>query len=360
MRDEGDGARERVDEALEPREPFGVEVVGRLVEEQQVGLHEEDRRERRSRLLAPGQSFDRSFELDAQPETTAHHACARVEVAPSERQEARERRVVAVGQRSCCSNTSVVRRRTGERGRGALELPLGRGDAGRASETVAKRLGRSDLGLLREVGDRRLGRIELDPATVGSLDTREEPQDRRLPDAVRPDEADPRVPSHVEGRVLEDDLGSVGLGDADETRMHDGGDLLERTGAAGSRERLRGALSPRSVRHGRAPERAPTVAASVARVAAQRLERRPARVDRLVVVLVRLHVQVLAADGAEPCAVGSAEELVGHLERELVASPGADVEVPLDDVLRPQLVVPGRVGRLVLLGVDQDRQAQPG
>ena len=47
--------------------------------------------------------------------------------------------------------------------------------------------------------------------------------------------------------------------------MHDGGDLLERTGAAGSAERLRRALSPRSVRHGRAPERALTVAASLAR-----------------------------------------------------------------------------------------------
>jgi hypothetical protein len=45
-------------DALEPRDRFGVEVVGGLVEQQHVGLLEQEPAERHSALLAAGQRRD--------------------------------------------------------------------------------------------------------------------------------------------------------------------------------------------------------------------------------------------------------------------------------------------------------------
>ena len=60
-------------------------------------------------------------------------------------------------------------------------------------------------------------------------------------------------------------------------------------------------------------------------------------------MVVRLVVQVLAADRAETGAVGAAEDLVRQLERERVARPGGEVELVVLDVGRPQLFVLGIV-----------------
>ena len=46
------------EEALQPLDRFGVEVVGRLVEQQQVGVLEEEPGERDAALLAAGQGRD--------------------------------------------------------------------------------------------------------------------------------------------------------------------------------------------------------------------------------------------------------------------------------------------------------------
>ena len=78
------------------------------------------------------------------------------------------------------------------------------------------------IGLLRQVGDRQRRRIQRDGPAVGCLLAREQAQDRRLPDAVRADEADAGVRADLEGGVLEHDLGSVGLRDAGEAGAHDG------------------------------------------------------------------------------------------------------------------------------------------
>ena len=59
----------------------------------------------------------------------------------------------------------------------------------------------------------------------------------------------------------------------------------------------------------------------------------------LFLVRVRLVVQVLPALGAQPGAVGAAEDLVRQRERHRIASPLGDLEVRADDVLRPQLLV---------------------
>ena len=56
--DRDDGARVLLEEALEPVDRLGVEVVGRLVEEEQVGVLEEQPAERHATLLAAGQGRD--------------------------------------------------------------------------------------------------------------------------------------------------------------------------------------------------------------------------------------------------------------------------------------------------------------
>ena len=59
--------------ALEPLEALHVEVVGRLVEEQQVGVAGERARERRARQLAARERVERAVELRvAEPEPAQH------------------------------------------------------------------------------------------------------------------------------------------------------------------------------------------------------------------------------------------------------------------------------------------------
>ena len=58
MGDRDDGAGVLVEEALEPFDRLGVEVVRRLVEQQQVGVLEQQPGERHATLLAAGQGRD--------------------------------------------------------------------------------------------------------------------------------------------------------------------------------------------------------------------------------------------------------------------------------------------------------------
>ena len=67
-------------------------------------------------------------------------------------------------------------------------------------------------------------------------------------------------------------------------------------------------------------------------------ERGPARIGVALEVLVRLDVQVLPADRAEPGAVRPAEDLVRELERDRVARPRAELEVVAHDVVGVELV----------------------
>ena len=69
-------------------------------------------------------------------------------------------------------------------------------------------------------------------------------------------------------------------------------------------------------------------------------------------MLVRLDVEVFAADGTEACAIGTAEDLLRQREGDRVACPPVDVELVVDEVRRPQLVTSFGIRRLVLPGVD--------
>ena len=56
--DHQEGARPGVEEVLDRGEHVGVHVVGRLVEDEDVGLVEEDEEELEAALLAAGQILD--------------------------------------------------------------------------------------------------------------------------------------------------------------------------------------------------------------------------------------------------------------------------------------------------------------
>src|SRR5262249_52413267 len=88
---------------------------------------------------------------------------------------------------------------------------------------------------------------------------------------------------------------------------------------------------------------------------AQLVERGPARVDSLLHVLVRLGIQILAADRAEAGAIVAAEDLVGQCERDRVAGPGGEVEAVVLQILGP-IVVTLRSGRLILAQAEGERQ----
>ena len=70
VRDDEQGAVEAGEEVLEPREAVGVEVVGRLVEQQHLRVLEQRRREQRARLLAAREAVQRPVArqvLDPEP-----------------------------------------------------------------------------------------------------------------------------------------------------------------------------------------------------------------------------------------------------------------------------------------------------
>src|SRR6185503_918234 len=146
VRDQDDGPGEAVDERLELREPPRVEVIRRLVEEKEVGLHQEDTREGGPCRLAARERVEEPVEADTEPDPRARRRRARVEVAAAERQKPRECRVVAVGHRLCRITVRVA----GESGGCGLELPLGGRDAGQPGQATAQRLAETTLGLLSE------------------------------------------------------------------------------------------------------------------------------------------------------------------------------------------------------------------
>ena len=71
MRDEHDRGVQAVQVRLEPLERLDVEVVGRLVEQQQVGVAGERPAERRPRQLAAGERLERAIEIGVVPESEA-------------------------------------------------------------------------------------------------------------------------------------------------------------------------------------------------------------------------------------------------------------------------------------------------
>ena len=84
MGDDGDPTREVVDEALQPVEAVEVEVVRRLVEEQQVEPREQDRGQRGARCLPTGERCRLLVQRDRQAELGADRPRPGLEVCATE------------------------------------------------------------------------------------------------------------------------------------------------------------------------------------------------------------------------------------------------------------------------------------
>ena len=204
MRDDDDRAVELGDERLEPREPGEVEVVRRLVEQEDVEAAEQDRRERGTGRLAAGEPGEPAVERDVETELRKHGRRPRVEVAAAAREERVECVVVLRGEL-----------RLGAEPGGEAVHPLRcRGDAGAPREIREQRLAVERVSLLWQVADGERRRVAPDGSAVRLVLAGKQSQQRRLSRAVWPDEPDPRARRHDEVDAGEYDVSSVRLRDA--------------------------------------------------------------------------------------------------------------------------------------------------
>src|SRR5205807_28066 len=175
------------EEALEPLERLDVEVVRRLVEQQERRAEEQQAREGRAHAPAPGELGQWPGEVaHAEPEAAQDRLGRGLEPVAAESLEPVLE--VAVARRQRVALVSV--RGPAERRGDLLHLALDPPDLVEAGERLGEdRARRARRHLLGQIADRRLARAA-DAPSVRLLEPREEPAERRLARAVRPDEAD--------------------------------------------------------------------------------------------------------------------------------------------------------------------------
>ena len=187
VRDGDDGAGVVREEALEPRDRLGVEVVRRLVEQQQVGRGEQQPAERDAPPLAAGERRRRRGRRRA--------GAARPSRGRAARRGSRRRGGRSAPAPSPCSASSASKSASGSAN--AAEISLKRSSRSRSGadavlDVAAHVLGRVELGLLLRAG-RRSRPAASSPRPRGLLDAGHDPQQRRLAGAVRPEHADLRA-----------------------------------------------------------------------------------------------------------------------------------------------------------------------
>jgi hypothetical protein len=204
VRDREDRARVVGEVLLQPQDALRVEVVGGLVEQQQVGLAEQQLAQRHPPALPTRQGGDRRVRR-----RTAEGVHRLLELGVE------LPRVVVV--EDLLELPHLLHELVGVVGGHqlgdlvvAIELLL---DLAEALLDVAEdRLLLVERGLLLEDADRRPGgedRI----AVVGLFEAGHDLQDGRLPGTVRTDDADLRPGQEVQRDIVEDDLVTVGLTD---------------------------------------------------------------------------------------------------------------------------------------------------
>ncbi len=206
-------AGQRLEEALEPDDRLDVEVVGRLVHQQDVRPAEQHARHRDAHLPAAGQRADVAVDaLVVEAEAVQHLARLRLEAVAAEvlvlllhLAEAREDRSMSSAWSgsaiACCSASSSWCR--------SPRRPL---PAIASSSTERPR---HLLDVLAEVADRQLLRHR-DVAFVRRFLADDHPEQRRLAGAVGTDEADLLARIELERGVDEEHLPAVLLADAGE------------------------------------------------------------------------------------------------------------------------------------------------
>ncbi len=206
-------AGKRLQEALEPDDRLDVEVIGRLVHQQDVGSPEQHTRHRHAHLPAAGQRAHVALDpLVVEAEPVQHFARLRLEAVAAKVvvfllhfAEAREDAIHLAGLR-----------RVGHGMLQRLELMVQVAEAAAAGNGLVEHgAARHLLDVLAEVADRQLLRHRY-VALVGRLFPDDHAKQRRLAGAVRPDEADLFSRIELEGGVDEEHLFAVLLADSGE------------------------------------------------------------------------------------------------------------------------------------------------
>ena len=200
VRDEHDRCVERGQLALEPLEALDVEVVRRLVQQQQVGIGRERARERGAGELAAREGIEGSIEVGvAEPEAAQDRRRA---VAPGPASSVLEPRLslaVATQRRGC---VVAGRHRLLE----PRQLLLDRHEVARTREGVLAQ--RQALTARRSLVVQRDARVlrERKLATLKRRLADEGPEERRLARAVRPRERKPVAPAQPERDPVEEGI----------------------------------------------------------------------------------------------------------------------------------------------------------
>lgn len=205
------------DVPFQPFQTVQVEVVGGLVEQEDVVAGEQERGKSRAGGLAAGECGHRQVESDGETQVRGDLLGPLVQVGATESEPALQRlgvRVVGTG------------RPVDEGLRGGVHRGLGIGDARAAGQELAHGLVGAALRFLRQVADRGGGRGEPQLALLRLVETGEQPEQRRFTGAVDSDETD-----HITGRDHEVELGeesavAVSGGEVlgDESGSHQGAD----------------------------------------------------------------------------------------------------------------------------------------
>ena len=203
--------------AFEPRHGFRIEMVGRLVEQQQVRLVEQQPAQRDAAALAARELGDIGV-----VRRTAQRVHRLIDLAVEIPQALRLDLVLQLGH-LVGGLVGIVRRQLVV----AVEDRLLLGDA--FHDVLAHRLGRIELRLLLEVADARaLGDPGL--AVIVLVDPGHDPQQRRLARAVDAEHADLRIRVEREVDVIEHlPVARVGLRQA----LHEVNELTRHSGSSG-------------------------------------------------------------------------------------------------------------------------------
>jgi len=209
MRDEQDGAGMVSDRILEPLDRADVEMIGRLVEQQQLGIRDERLRERRTPPPAARQVAHAL--LGRQPELAYDGADAHADVPAAAGVD------LALQRLEFLQRGPVMRIRCGQR----LE-PCDSRELGRHAmrNVIAHELGRFVGQLLLEQARAQMGGL-LDGAVVGLLFTGNQLERRRLPGAVAPDQAN--ALTRLDGELGVDEDALLAERDGDGVEAHQRG-----------------------------------------------------------------------------------------------------------------------------------------
>jgi hypothetical protein len=211
VRDDDQPGLQAEHELLEPLQAGEVEVVGRLVEQEDVVAREQHAGQRRPRRLAARQRHGLGVEqVQRQTEVDAHLLGPHLQVGAAEVEPALERGAVGV--------VGTGRPRA-QRLRRGVQRALRGGDAGPAGEERAQHLTGAAVRLLREQPHGGSPRRDVHRAAVGLQLAGEHRQQRRLPGAVRTDHADPGAGATVSETPDSTSVGPRTTGQSSTTRV---------------------------------------------------------------------------------------------------------------------------------------------